>query len=156
MPRDHIRCSHFLGMIKMFLSKHVKTVTEWWAVCWWFPWPQLCGFHQRLIQNSQLYSRWSASGWHLLGTFLAKRMCQVMLETKHISMWVGLLSHVTRLQCKCWEGCQNGVTHGFRVNHILESMNHLVYEMFKNVTNGHHSFLKCKVTFSDCSLQYVQ
>ena len=43
--RDHTTCSHFLGMIRMFLTNMLR-LSGWQAVCWWFPWPQLCGFPQ--------------------------------------------------------------------------------------------------------------
>lgn len=88
---DRITCSHFLGMIRMFLQ-HVESVwvmssplvVSMATVMW---------FLSRMIQNSRLYSRWSASAvTAFIGQVLTERMHQVKSEAKHISTWVGLLS----------------------------------------------------------------
>lgn len=100
--RDRITCCHFLGMIRMFLSKHVGTVRVMSSPLVVSIATAMC-FLSLLIQKSQLDSRWSTSAVTLirLAGFGWKNASGYVREQTHLHVsWFAVSA--TRLQWKCW------------------------------------------------------
>lgn len=100
--RDRITCCHFLGMIRMFLRKHVETVRVMSSPLLVSMATAMC-FPSLLIQKSQLDSRWSASAVTLfrLAGFGWKNASGYVREQTHLHVSWSAVS-ATRLQWKCW------------------------------------------------------